>query len=233
MPQTPTQRPLRSNSNPNTAITLSDIKSLIEKSNKEILSTLTCQIEKQTEMISSLVKQVDVLNERNQRLEERCNKLEDDLMKTKTSLLDDLSDQYRRRRNLIISGVPEPSGGSADERKHSDVGKVTDIFEAISVNDNVSVVHVHRIGRIMEGRNRLLRVVLRDEDSKYLVLKEARQLRNTPSFQKVFVNPDLTQTQRREGKRLREELKRRKDAGEDVILRRNRIVSRSSASNFQ
>lgn len=87
------------------------------------------------------------------------------------------------------------------------------------------MVKIHRIGNIGEGRNRLLRVVCRNEDSKLKVLQHAKQLRKSLTFRKVFINQDLTLMQRNEGKRLRDEFKRRKSLGEDVVWRYGRIVS--------
>ena len=100
-------------------------------------------------------------------------------------------------------------------------------------NDDVSglIENVHRIGKVVEGRNRLIRVILSSEDCKDRVLREARQLRNASEFKNVYVNPDLTLRQRQEGKRLREELKRRRELGEDVVLRHGSIASKSG--NFQ
>ena len=45
-----------------------------------------------------------------------------------------------------------------------------------------------------------------------------------PQFRGVFVNQDLTLIQQKEEKSLREELKLRKSSGENVVIRRGKIV---------
>lgn len=228
----PNQRTLRSKSNPSTAITLSDIKTLIEKNKDDILVTLKGEIEKQTLLISTLVKQVEDLHKKNLMLEQKCNKLEEDMSRMTTSVLEELNDQHRRSRNLIISGVPELATGSAEDRKEADTNTVKRILDELVECDDDVVVHAHRVGKITNGRNRILRVVLRDEYSEYRVLKIARQLKTSKSFKDIFINPDLTLAQRQEGKRLRNEFKRRKDLGEDVRIRYGRVVSKSSSKHF-
>ena len=103
-------------------------------------------------------------------------------------------------------------------------------MKELSIDGDEILRRIHRIGKQVEGRDRLLRVVCCDEESKIGILRQAKLLSNT-SFKKVYINPDLTKTQREERKRLREELKRRKDVGEDVTIRYGRIVA-ASDRNF-
>lgn len=230
--ESPNQRTLRSKSNPSNAITLSDIKTLIEKNKDAILESLKDEIEKQTSLISTLVKQVEDLHKKNLNLEQKCNKLEEAMSRMTTSVLEEANDQQRRRKNLIISGVPESVTRSAEDRKAEDKSRVKTILDELIECDDNLIVHVHRMGKIVDGRNRILRVVLRDEESKQRILKTARRLKTSEIFQDIFINPDLTLAQRQEKKHLRYELKRRKDLGEDVQIRNGHVVSKSSSQNF-
>ena len=230
--ESPNQRTLRSKSNPSNAITLSDIKTLIEKNKDAILESLKDEIEKQTSLISTLVKQVEDLHKKNLNLEQKCNKLEEAMSRMTTSVLEEVNDQQRRRKNLIISGVPESVTRSAEDRKSEDKSRVKTILDELIECDDNLIVHVHRMGKIVDGRNRILRVVLRDEESKQRILKTARRLKTSEIFQDIFINPDLTLAQRQEKKHLRYELKRRKDLGEDVQIRNGHVVSKSSSQNF-
>lgn len=230
--ESPNQRTLRSKSNPSNAITLSDIKTLIEKNKDAILESLKDEIEKQTSLISTLVKQVEDLHKKNLKLEQKCNKLEEAMSRMTTSVLEEANDQQRRRKNLIISGVPESVTRSAEDRKAEDKSRVKTILDELIECDENLIVHVHRMGKIVDGRNRILRVVLRDEESKQRILKTARRLKTSEIFQDIFINPDLTLAQRQEKKHLRYELKRRKDLGEDVQIRNGHVVSKSSSQNF-
>ena len=56
-------------------------------------------------------------------------------------------------------------------------------------------------------------------------LKSYRPLQN--SNLKVFIGPDLTRSQQIENKRLRDELQRRRNMGENVVISRGRIIRRT------
>ena len=77
-----------------------------------------------------------------------------------------------------------------------------------------------------------LKVILKSTENQELLIKSASRLSKLPGaheFRKVFIKPDLTPLQQSQEKALRFELKRRRDAGEDVILRRGKIVTRFSS----
>ena len=141
--ESPNQRTLRSKSNPSNAITLSDIKTLIEKNKDAILESLKDEIEKQTSLISTLVKQVEDLHKKNLKLEQKCNKLEEAMSRMTTSVLEEANDQQRRRKNLIISGVPESVTRSAEDRKAEDKSRVKTILDELIECDDNLIVHVH------------------------------------------------------------------------------------------
>lgn len=224
--KTPKQRMLRSNSTSNSScnVSLSDIETLIENAKQDILNTIEHKVDKQTALIEKLLKQVEDLHGKNDQLEKRCLKLEEDMITMSTSIFDELNDRKRRKRNLIISGVCESSDGSVEERRNADEKQMEMLLEDLCIDD-VDIVKFHRIGSVAEGRNRLLRVVCCDEDSKLKVLRHAKKLKGSSIFSNVFVNPDLTLWQRNEKKRMRDEFKRRKETGEKVMWRHGRIVS--------
>lgn len=201
------------------------------KSMEETLTHFSTTISEQNTKISGLLQKIQALDSKNSHLEIRCKNLENDLLELSSSVLEEFEDRARRRKNLIISGVPERLEGSTDERATADREHVDSILEDIADVDDDAVSKCHRIGRYMTGKVRLLRVVLKDEETKQSILVKAKQLRNTPSYRNIYVNPDLTTIQRNADKMLREELKRRKNEGHDVIIRRNKIVARKG--NFQ
>ena len=71
MPQTPSARVTRSNSNTH-SINLQDIKSLIESSKAEILASISSQIEKVTESISLLAERIGNIEFKQSELSEGC-----------------------------------------------------------------------------------------------------------------------------------------------------------------
>ena len=87
---------------------------------------------------------------------------------------------------------------------------------------------VTRLGKIVHSRPRLLRFKCANMQEKITLLKGSKNLRNDGQFKKVFVNPDLTECQRKRDKSLREQLKSRRDRGEDVVIYRGEIVQKDS-----
>lgn len=230
---TPTQRTTRSSSTTSSAITLIDIKNLIESSTKEILGSLKKEINEISNKLSHLQNKVDELESRNSQLEQRCHQLESKSLNISTAILDEMEDRLRRKKSLIISGIPEQTEGSAEERIEADKTTVEDLLENLCGVSDSDISRTHRIGRQQPDKNRLIRVALSDEDDKKKILYKAKELRNMPSYSNVYINSDLTPSQRESNKRLREELKRRRDLGDDVIIRGGKVVSRSRTQNFR
>ena len=62
------------------------------------------------------------------------------------------------------------------------------------------------------------------------IINLAKNLRttSTPEFKNVYINPDLTHSQRLEQKQLNNERKTRKNNCEDVIIHRGKVIPRSA-----
>ena len=145
--------------------------------------------------------------------------------------INEIYDRQRRQNNVIISGVQEKAVGSLDERCEHDTQIVRSIFKFLDKAKEVDVRNAQRIGRLDLDRPRLLKVELSSFYDRNAILKNAKSLRRS-SWDSVFINPDYTEMERVQNRKLREELKRRRNSGEDVVLYRGRIVRKGSASNF-
>src|ERR1700690_1361930 len=81
-----------------------------------------------------------------------------------------------------------------------------------------------RIG-ISKDKCRPLRVEIPSAVARRQILRKARDLKNEPTFDKVYIAPDLTKKQQEEDKTLRDKLKEFKTQGVDgVKIRRGCIV---------
>ena len=201
---------------------------------QDSLTSVKSSISEQNTKISHLLQRIEELDAEKSQLQRRCNKLEGDYLDLPTALLEEFEDRTRRRKNILISGVQERNEGSAEERIVADREHVESILQELSEEKGFSadeIARCHRVGRQSTGKARPLRVVLQDEETKRSILSNAKRLRNTASYKNVYVNPDLTFSQRKANQLLREELKRRRNENEDVIIRRNKIVVRRE--NFQ
>lgn len=226
---TPSDRVTRSGSSPKPGgigLTLADIKDLIEKSTKQLLTSLRGEVDGLKSMMSKLLERVDEIEKQSGLLQDRCKTLEHD----QANLLFEMEERDRRKPNLIVSGIPEKADGSVNDRKQWDMEQVEALFgNLVDLNENV-VKAIYRIGNTNSAKPRLLKVVCRDVYTKRDLLSKAKNLRSEPKYQNVYLNTDLTQLQQKENKKLREELQRRRNAGEDVVIRYGKVVSRK---NFQ
>ena len=73
-----------------------------------------------------------------------------------------------------------------------------------------------------------MRVVCVDAANKFEILRNSKCLRDSDEFKGIYINPDQTQLQRMEAYNLRQELKQRRAAGEDVLIRRGEIVKKEN-----
>ena len=226
------QRTTRSNSNPATNITLMDIKTLIEKSNQQILETLKSEIDKQASMIASLVSRVDALTNTNIQLEKKYQLLEENNRDMIRSFYREFEDRDRRKMNLIFSGIPERQNGTLEERNNSDFEHVKRVLADLSLPSDHVTAHTYRIGKPGKGGQQLLKVKCLDEEFKRNVLRKAKQLRNISPYERIFINADLTFVQRQERRLLADELRRRRGLGEDVMIRNGTFVPKQNSKKI-
>ena len=99
-----------------------------------------------------------------------------------------------------------------------------DIREEIGTED-ASYKHALRTGRPQNDRQRLMKIICSKFDSKQKILQKARELRNNPLYNNVFINSDHTPLQQR---------KQRKQMGKNVKIHHGKIVTISDRTkNFQ
>ena len=121
-------------------------------------------------------------------------------------IVDEYVDRERRKCNLLVHNLPESEGN--DIKVFS--GLVNKEFGIASPNITKAI----QLGKTNPEKPQPLLVTFRDISSKRNILKHATKLQNSSSWSKVFISPDLTPKEREVNKRLREELKNHKDAGE-------------------
>ena len=160
-------------------------------------------------------------------LEERCKIYEErNVAGSQEDVANEVMERHKRRKYVVVSGLPESPQGSVQDRKNADGEKVRKLANSIGVNLNLN--DVTRIGRGNSSGTRLLRVKCGSVSEKLALLKAAKSLRSQSSSKGIYINPDQTFTQRTINKKLRAELKQRREAGEnDVIIHRGRVINKS------
>lgn len=244
MPTTPTQRSLRSSSS-NTQLCLLDIKTLIEKSKTELLNTVKDEHAKLNNVIASLLSRIAILENKNTELEQRCKNLEQaNAQVTQCQnehgtaaeenlafMLSECEDRKQRENNLIFSGVEEDIEGTVQERRSADEERVKKVLEHLKFDD-INLVSVSRIGKIKAGKPRLLRAQMRNTALKKRVLAVSKNLRLSDAHRQVYINPDYTRHEQELQKKLRENLKKFRAEGKDVMIFRGKIINRADREGF-
>lgn len=231
----------RSNST-SSSITLEDIRQLITAAKQEIISNTNEKFDDINRKLTELTNRVHQLEESvlSVKQDNESQAKEIDCLKTQvwclkdmpTFVLNEVEDRNRRRLNLMISGIPECSSGSVEERKVFDEKNFSSMTAEIGVNDT-KPTNIIRIGRATGDRPRLMKATFHSPELRDEILRKGKFLRNSTNFPRSYINPDLTITQRQENKSLRDELRQRKAVGEKVMIRGGKVVEIRDGQNFQ
>lgn len=131
----------------------------------------------------------------------------------------------KRKRNLIIKGLPE--------NVMPDNELVALLFSKMKVEGEIQIQRLNRLGKVSETRSRFIKIQLRTENDKHNILKKATQIRRINGTdlpfnpQTVFISPDLTILQRERDKALRDKLAEAKKTNPDLMIKGNRIVKKN------
>ena len=205
------------------------VKQDILKELKNVTNVLGSLQTKMCEVEGTLLKVLET----QKRQDEEIKNLKEDVLRMKenqTNIIAEIEDRDRRKSNLVISGLQEMEEGTVEERKQWDLAKVRVLFSHLDDTEEHAqgVSNTFRIGKINSSKPRLLKVVCANAESKRAILFKAKSLREREEYKHVYVNPDLTPAQQAQNKALREELRMRRNLGEDVIIRRGTIVRKQN-----
>jgi hypothetical protein len=149
-------------------------------------------------------------------------------VKEANQMYDEASERERRKKNVVIFGLPESKNEKAEEKRKDDEKFVRQILTKLEVND----VQVNKIIRYKKKSEKMIApiviVELENEKQRNAVLYASKKLRNIESCEKLYLNADLTPLQRagfNDLKRQRDELnKNEKDKNVRHAIRGNNLV---------
>ena len=184
---------------------------------------------------------------------EATKKLQD-LLKTQqhsTVILDeklqkhtDIAEEERRKaarqRNLIVYGIPETENDQNTQMKE-DFLTIQDLYQNRVPLEPKDIVELTRLGPKKERKIRPIRITLISQEKRLKLLRNNLNLRmhnqeyeyceckNDPGHHiHINVTNDKTQLERESEKVLRDELNRRRNAGEqNLIIKRGKITQRT------
>ena len=153
-----------------------------------------------------------------------------------TGAIEEKQEIEQRKMNLIVFNLPEPEKNPSDTawdreaKEQKDIELLTKIFKEdlqIPISPRNGITVARRLGLQDKDKVRPLKIEFSDLSIKRSVLGAAKKLRQStdPISKKLYINPDLTQKQKEIDRELREEMWRRRDNNENVIIRRGQIVT--------
>ena len=201
--------------------------------NKDKESKRFSNIEQKMEQLIDMMTEFRGLKKEFDDMKEKFGKLENSLA-TKSKIDDKVEDMVdakiqealdeqrvkeSKKLNLIVVNLRESSHTDIKEEKENDKKEVEELIREILPDESIGVYDPIRLGRRNIGnRPRLLRVSVKDEKAKWSIIKNAHKLnQNNRRQHKIYINPDATQKEREEYKKLKEELERRKAEGETYL----------------
>ena len=194
--------------------------------------------------ITTLVQLVSTLQSQNEailavvgQLDEKIDKRVDEkLTKCLIERKEETKEQESRENNIIIYNLPESHDSDEEAALTSDTSQVSDLFTSIGsdltgqkLGDSMS--GLRRLGKRSEGKHRPIKISFKDSSHKFTVLRRARNLKGSSKFAKIGIAEDKTLQQREIERKLREELKRRRGNGENVIIFKGAIVEKRKETN--
>ena len=168
-----------------------------------------------------VIKLVQGMKERQDQIEERLDTLDEKVdtvleikepydKKLRSIIREEFheeKDKIARKPFLVIKGLQEAENEEGSQEV--DKQKVEEMMGKILEEEEEQIAKVDRMGKRQNGRNRPLRVQLKDPGKRGKILSATKKLRESEKWKEVFISPDLTRKEREQGKLLRDKLKER------------------------
>ena len=143
-------------------------------------------------------------------------------------------EQSKRKCNLAVVNMPESTSTESAERIKEDIDLLTDIIKQ-ELHLNVRIEKAIRVGKKKDDQPRVMIVTLKDEETKWEVLKASKALRESENeiTKNMYINRDMTRQERERNRLLREELKARRANGENVKIVKGKCVVLKKAAQSE
>ena len=182
----------------------------------------------------------EIIAKQEKDLHEMTEDIRKGLIKSTGEEKHDIAEMKRRKyreNNLIFYNVLEDESANTGELMMKDFNKIKNLYEhKVPINPE-DITAITRLGVPKQNTIRPIRIIFKEESKKTEVLRNNRDLiieddtlkicecENKTKHIHVYVSPDRTELQRKNDKKLSQELKRRKQAGETgLVIRNEKIV---------
>ena len=132
------------------------------------------------------------------------------------NVADELSERNKRKCNVVVHNLPEPSSATNE----TDIKCFADICRG-ELGFEVDITKSFRLGQKQNSKPLSLLFKLSSEALHNKLLSYAPKLRFSSTWYQLYIQPDMTPTEREAYRKLQEEIKRRKNLGETNLIIRN------------
>lgn len=137
--------------------------------------------------------------------------------------IEEKKDIESRKMNIVIHNLPETGN------KQKDTEEVKNLFkDEFNLICNIQCEETTRLGKYIDERNRVLKITMPSMSDRKLVLRRAKELRNSNSelYSRIYIKPDLTKKQQEESKNLQAKLRqtRQENPTTNWTIRKGKIV---------
>lgn len=213
---------------------------------KELILAMSAQLQTQYQRLETLI-QNKVDQREHEELAIRVTALEESqdpintheiqqMVEARVAIcIDEYREREARKLNLVVHNLPEQDMETPEERKTADIVEMKNVLKEIECDDAV-ITNMQRLGKKNENtpKPRLALLKMENVAGKRRVLSAAKMLRNSQnqSWKGTFISPDMSPATRKTQQKLRQELRDRKESGEeDLVIRRGQIVKRHREAN--
>ena len=128
-------------------------------------------------------------------------------MNVLNSAADEINEQKRRKKNLIVFGIPISKQKEALNRKKNDEEEINKILAYINYGKKIETDIIRFKPKSETETVTPILIKFKDEKTRNEILQKAKKLREKSAYEKIYLNPDLTVAQQYNFKQLREQCK--------------------------
>ena len=145
--------------------------------------------------------------------------------------LDNQKEKESKANNIIVLRLEEQAGENEEEQIQNDKKELKKLFQKTNPELNAEIQNVldknksFRLGKKKDGVNRPrpIKVELPDEDMKKQIFRGCRNLKQS-EFAHISIQNDLTKEEQERNFKMRQELKQRRERGEEVCIFNGQII---------
>ena len=164
----------------------------------------------------------DAVNRQVSTLNKRLTEVEKSTIDAKSMVVKELSDIEAKRLNIVLFGVPEPTGTA---QRDKDAQVVDSILEVVA-EKKVKFEIKNRMGAKEDGKVRPIQVRLKEGSDKELILSGSNKLKGHQHYKRIYIQPDRTASQR-------ELMKKQEDELREEAARKNSLLKNGEGWEWQ